>query len=211
MKKLSIILIVMLFGVVATASAQAPGVPSKPFTLYLNAGLNSSSTPDWFKDAHKLGYHAEGGIGFKAFPFIQIVGKAGIHVMAKDWALIPNNPLDGGNVKMMTFGLDARASIGAPLAPIKPFVLVGIGMAKISEDDITGAPSFLTDLYNNQLADKSKMYYNIGGGIEFGGGPFSFFLQIRYMGFTADRINIPDIGQEDDKIKYIPVSLGIKF
>jgi len=208
MKKLSLILIVLLFGVVASTSAQVPG---KPFTLYLDAGINSTSSPDWFKDAHKLGYHAEGGIGFKAAPFIEIVGKTGIHVLAKDWSLIPNSPLDGGNVKMLTFGLDARASIGAPLAPIKPFAFVGFGWAKITEDDISGAPGLLTDLYNNQLADKTKIYYNIGAGIEFGGGPFKFFLQARYMGFTAERINVPLVGAEADKIKYIPITFGIKF
>ena len=214
MKKLSLILIVLLFGIVAATSAQVPGVPSKPFSVYLDAGLNATSSPTWFKDYHKLGYHAEAGIGFKAFPFIEIVGKAGIQVMAKDWSLIPNSPLDGGNVKILTFGLDARASVGAPLAPIKPFVLAGIGLAKISEDDITSSDilySEIPSIYNNQLADKTKLYYNIGGGIEFGGGPIKFFIQARYMGFKVERINTPNAGEEDNNIKYIPISFGIKF
>ncbi len=209
MNKFALLLVVLLFGVVASTSAQIPG---KPFSIYLDAGLQSTSSPDWFKDYHKLGYHAEGGIGFKVFPFVEIVGKAGIQVMAKDWALIPNSPLDGGNVRILTFGLDARAAIGAPLAPIKPFVFAGVGLAKISEADITISGSgLLNSLYNNQLDKKTKMYYNLGAGLEFGGGPFKFFIQARYMGFTAERIEVPIVGEEDNKIKYIPVSFGIKF
>lgn len=203
MKKLSLILIVLLFGVVASTSAQVPGVPSKPFNLYLDAGLNSTSAPDAFKDYHKLGYHTEGGIGFKAFPFIQVVGKVGFYTIAKDWNFIQglSDILDGGNVKIMTFGLDARASIGAPAVPIKPFALVGVGLAKISEDDITTTIGDVSDHYTGGLADQTKFYYNIGGGLEFGGGLFSFFIQARYV----------SIATEGESIKYIPVSLGIKF
>ncbi len=209
MKKLSLLLIVLFFGVVASTSAQIPGVPSKPFSIYLDAGVNATSSPTWFKDYHKLGYHAEGGIGFKAFPFIEIVGKAGIHVMAKDWSFIPNSPLGGGKVNILTFGLDARASVGAPLAPVKPFVLAGIGLAKISEADITYGEISLP--YNNQLSDKTKLYYNFGAGVEFGGGPIKFFIQARYMGFKVERIYTPVAGEEDNNIRYIPISLGIKF
>ena len=206
MKKLTLILIVMFFGVVASTSAQVPGIPSKPFNLYLDAGLNSTSAPDAFKDYHKLGYHAEGGIGFNAAPFIQIVGKVGINTIAKDWNFVPglSDVLQGGNVKVLTFGLDARTSIGAPAVPIKPFGFIGGGYAKVSEDDIalsSIATGVIEDYYSNGLADQTKFYYNIGAGLEFGGGPFSFFFQAKYT----------SIATEGGSIKYIPVSFGIKF
>ncbi len=200
MKKIPLLLIILLFGVVASTSAQVPG---KPFTLYLDAGLNSVSAPDTFKDLHKLGYHFEGGLGFKVFPFVQVVGKVGLNTIAKDWNLTPilSDALSGGNIKIMTFGLDARAAIGAPLAPIKPFAFIGGGYAKLTEDDITITTGVLGDYNISAMDDQTKFYYNIGAGLEFGGGPFSFFLQARYTSIATD----------GESIKYIPVSLGIKF
>ena len=43
MKKLSLLLVVLLFGVVSSASAQ---VPAKPFTIYGAVGLSSPMSPD---------------------------------------------------------------------------------------------------------------------------------------------------------------------
>lgn len=203
MKKLMILTAVLLFGVVSSVSAQVPGVPSKPFSLYLDGGLNIVSSPDAFKDFHKLGYHVEGGIGFKVAPFVQVVGKLGMNTIAKDWEFVPAlaDILDGGNVKIMTFGLDLRAALGAPLVPIKPFAFVGGGYAKISENDITVSTGVIEDYYVGGFEDMTKFYYNIGAGLEFGSGPMSFFIQGRYTSISTD----------GESIKYMPISLGIKF
>ena len=200
MKKILFTLII----VCAVASISSAQVPGKPFSLYLDAGLNVTTAPQSFKDYHKLGYHAEGGIGFKAFPMIQIVGKLGFYTVAKDWNFIPglSDILDGGNIKIMTFGFDARASIGAPLVPIKPFGFIGGGWAKVAENDITfSGTGSIGDYYTGMMEDQTKFYYNFGGGLEFGSGPLAFFIQAKYMSIATD----------GESIKYIPVSFGIKF
>lgn len=197
-------IILLTIGVFFIASAVFAQAPSKPFSIYVDGGVNMVTSPQWFKDYHKLGYHFEGGLGIKALPFIQVVGRVGIHRIVKDWTFVQglSDVLDGGNVKIMTFGLDAKATLGAPMVPIKPYGLAGIGFAKVSEDDITftGVGS-IADYYPYQIPDQTKFYYNVGAGLELGSGPFNFFFQAKYV----------SISLEGGSIKYIPVSFGIKF
>lgn len=200
MKTISFILIIMFLLIIST-SAQV----SKPFNVYLGGGLTSISTPQGFKDDHKLGYNLHGGLGFKMFPFIQLVGKMEYHTFPKDYGdifAIPNDILNivGGRRDFVLFGADARVGASIPTAPISPFLFAGFGWARISQSDI------LSDLDITQTSplkydSQTKLYINIGGGLEFKALMLTLFIQGRYL----------NVKQDGENIVLIPITAGFKF
>jgi opacity protein-like surface antigen len=191
---ISIIFVVVLGGIV---SAQ---VPAKPFTAYLQGGLTTVSSPEVFKDLHKLGYNITGGVGFSAAPMFQIVGKLGYHAISKDWIIPEGETITGGKVKVVTYGLDARFSPTTLVMPIKPYAYGGLGFAKISEGSIES--SFVPIASLSAIQKQTKFYFNAGAGVEFSAGPvFKMFIEAQYL----------NIKTEGDNLVMIPLSLGIKF
>ncbi|NOY89534.1 MAG: porin family protein [FCB group bacterium] len=201
-KTFAIIIILGLFALGVSAQ-----VPSKPFNIYAGGGLTITSSPQIFKDRYKLGYHFSSGLGIKAAPFTQIIGKVEYHSIARDWQdirtldNISDNSISGGTRQIWMFGLDARLGVNAPMSPIKPFIIGGIGLAYLSETDIatTLPPSQIPfQPYESQ----TKVYLNVGGGLDFKAGPIlTMFVEGRYL----------NIQQDGDNLILIPISLGIKF
>jgi len=204
MKKTFYLVIALVLVFALTGSAQ---VPSKPFNIYAGGGLTAPSAPDLFKDTHKNGFHATAGLGFNAYPFIQLVGKVEYHTMSMDWdeirtldALIDAGT-EGGKKNIWMYGVDARFSLGAPGAPFKPFGLAGVGFASISQSDITTVLN-PADVEAYDFDNETKFYFNLGGGIEFQAAPMiTLFLQGRYV----------NIKQDGDNLIMIPITLGIKL
>ena len=196
MKKIILIIATMLL---FSLSAMAQ-VPSKPFSIYGNLGVSLPQSPDGFKDLYKMGLHANAGVGFAVAPTMQLVGKVGIHRFGVDKDAMGDGDLDGGTFTAITYGVDLRASLGVPMAPIKPFGFGGIGMASLKVGEIT------SNVINaSPSISESKFYFNFGGGIEFKSGPLmSFFVQASYIGISVD-------DTFDERIVMIPISLGIKF
>jgi hypothetical protein len=49
---------------------------------------------------------------------------------------------------------------------------------------------------------QNKLYYNIGAGVELGGGPaFAFFAQVRYV----------SIATSGNATAFVPITVGLKF
>lgn len=198
MKKALLVLgVLVLFAM--SASAQ---MPSKPFNLYAGGGMSMPLSPDGFKDMQKTGYHGMVGIGFNVMPALQVVGKAEYHSLAADHSIYSlmlstaESDISGGTFTPLMFGADARYSFSLPAAPVTPFVLGGLGMARLSFSDVefTGG----TMMFESQ----TKMYWNVGGGFEFKAGPSaSLFVEARYVSIATD----------GDSIGMLPISLGIKF
>jgi hypothetical protein len=186
--------------VILLGSMVSAQVPSKPFTAYLQGGLTTVSSPELFKDLHKLGYHVTGGVGFSAAPMFQVVGKLGYHAMSKDWIIPEGETISGGKVKVITYGLDARFSPTTMVTPIKPYAYGGLGFAKISEGDIES--SFLPIVPLSAVQEQTKFYFNAGAGVEFSAGPvIKMFLEAQYLNIKTD----------GDNLVMIPLSLGVKF
>ncbi len=204
MKRTPFLIITLLLVFAMTASAQ---VPQKPFNIYLGGGLTMPSSPDYFKDTHKKGFHAMGGLGFNAYPFIQLVGHVEYFSVAMDWDELRTleglgtAAIEGGRRNFWLFGADARFAIGPPASPIKPFVFAGAGLARISQTDIeTGLPA--VDLLAFTAETENKLYWNVGGGVEFNVVPMiTLFLQGRMV----------SIKQDDENFVMIPITLGIKL
>ena len=133
MKKLLILALILAFTAM-TASAQ---VPAKPMTIYGGVGMSLPTSPDEFKDFWSMGFHGLGAVGFNAAPKLQLLGKIEYHNFAFDWGDIPG---DGGAISFLMIGGDVKLNLGVPLAPTKPFILGGVGMATASID-LPGAAS----------------------------------------------------------------------
>jgi hypothetical protein len=172
----------------AAVSAQAP---ASPVSIYVGGGLSMPMAPDGFKDYWKMGFNGMVGAGYGLSPAFQIVAKGEYHMLPLDV-----DSVEGGDLGFLMFGVDGRFAIGLPAAPIKPFVLGGLGMANISASDITKGE------YTVLFGDVTKFYFNVGAGVEFKAGPkMSLFAQARYV----------DVMTEGDALAFIPFTVGLKF
>ncbi len=190
---------------IVTTSGVWSQIPSKPFNIYAGGGITIPTKPSEFNDNYNLGYHGFAGLGLFVAPMIQAVGKIGLHSSTRDFDDFVDPNADGGDFTALTFGVDARLAIGAPVVPIKPFGFAGIGMSNIKRSDIEPSVEFVTEPPNLESITETKFYYNIGAGLEFKVGPgFTFFVQGAYIGISSGDIS-------DEAIGLFPVSVGLKL
>jgi len=194
MKKLFMALIILIaFSV--SASAQMP----TPFTLYAG-GAVSMPTSDAWNQMYKTGFHGMAGVGYKIAPNFQVVGKLEYHTFKMDFGDVSS--LSGGTNKLWMYGVDGRFSANLPAAPIKPYFLGGIGMANIKATEIEGLSDLAAGLYDFNEASVTKVYFNVGAGLELASGPaFGLFAQVRYVSIATD----------DQASTFVPVTIGLKF
>jgi opacity protein-like surface antigen len=191
--------LIVFFGVSMLTLSAFAQVPT-PFSLYVGGALSLPNAPDGFKDSFKTGYHGLVGLGYKMGPGFQVVGKVEYHNFGSDFSSLSG--VEGGNTKMWLFGGDARLALALPAAPIKPFVFAGAGLANVKQSDFTGDASLITSLTLSYPESQNKLYYNLGGGVELGGGPsFSIFAQVRYV----------SVSTEGDNTAFVPITIGLKF
>lgn len=193
MKRVITILSILLVFAVA-ASAQVPN----PVSLY-GGGAVSMPSGDGFSSGWNTGWHGHLGVGYKMSPLFQVVGKAEFHNFG---ANLDGLALDGGDIKISMFGADGRYQLNMPAAPIKPFFFGGIGLANWKIDDYTGSSLAASVLNAANPGTQSKLYWNIGAGVDFKVGPTaSLFVQGRYVNITSD----------GSSLGFIPITLGLKF
>ena len=190
MKKLLILTVILAF-VAMSASAQV----SKPFNIYVGGGLNLPMSPEIFKDYWKTGFHGMGAFGFNSGPNLQILGKIEYHTFPFDFGGIPG--LSGMSFNTLMYGGAAKFDFGVPMAPTKPFVLGGMGMATLSVSDLEGVGAPISfDV------SETKIYIEFGGGVEFKMGPtMNLFLMGRYV----------NVSSEGDATAFVPITVGLKF
>ena len=193
MKKVVITLTIMLFA--AGVSAQV----SAPVSLYLGGALSAPASGD-FNTGWKWGYHGWAGVGYKMAPSFQVIGKVEYHDFFFD--MLDYVGVDGGDTKVWMYGVDGCFEINVPMIPIKPFVLGGGGIARVSWDEFEGT-SLIASTLNATIPDPvSKVYFNFGGGLNLKLVPtLSFFAEARYV----------SVATEGEKMNYVPMSLGLRF
>ncbi len=196
MKKLFLTAVLTL-ACVAVASAQVP----VPISLYAGGLMSFPNSPDQFKDSYKNGFHGMIGIGYKAMPVAQVVGKAEYHRFGYDFAQIDG--VSNGAQSVWLYGADLRVGLNLPASPIKPYILGGGGVAHVSFSQFEGTNLSLTTALNDALpAAQNKFYFNFGGGFEFKLAPMtSLFAQVRYVSIATDV----------EKTSFVPLTLGLKF
>ncbi len=196
MKKLLFASLISL-ALVAVAGAQVP----VPFSIYGGGLLSFPNAPTEFKDAYKNGFHGMLGLGYKAAPIAQVVGKAEYHRFGFDFADVDG--VSNGAQSVWMYGADLRLGLNLPASPIKPFIIGGAGLAHVSFSPFEGTNLTLTTALNDVLPEaQNKMYYNFGGGIDFKLGPMtSLFAQVRYVSIATD----------DEATSFVPLTLGLRF
>ena len=196
MKKLFLITVLTL-ACAAVASAQVP----VPFSLYAGGLMSFPNAPTEFKDAYKNGFHGMVGLGYKAMPVLQLVGKAEYHHFGYDLSQIDG--VSSGARAVWLFGGDLRVGLNLPASPIKPYILGGGGLARVTFTPFEGTNLSLTTALNDVLpAAQNKFYYNFGGGFEFKIAPIaSLFAQVRYVRISTD----------NEATSFVPLTLGLKF
>lgn len=189
MKKFLLSLAVMLC-LAAFVSAQ----DVKPIDIYIGGGVSLPNAPDLFKDGYKTGYHGMGGIEAKAFTGFSLLFLADYNRFSPDV-----EGMDGGEISLLTFTLNAKLGLGVPAAPIKPYLFGGIGLANTSVSDFTVT---IPDVTITTLGSETNACFDVGAGLEFKAGPSAaIFVQGRYM----------IIASKGDAITYFPITVGFKF
>jgi opacity protein-like surface antigen len=197
MKKITLV-IACLF--VFATGALAVG-PSSPVSFYAGGLVSVPSSPDPFKDDYKTGYHGLAGLGFKAAPSLQFIGKLEYHTFSSAASGVLG--VTDGARSVIMYGADARFAPSIPAMPVKPFGFVGIGYANVKQEPFSGA-SILASALNVDIPSESqtKFYFNVGAGMELLSTPaFSFWLQARYV----------SVATEGEATQFIPISVGLRF
>lgn len=196
MKK-NVLLAMLVLAMAATVGAQVP----VPFSIYGGGLVSIPNAPTEFKDAYKNGFHGMIGLGYKAAPIAQIVGKAEYHHFGYDLTNVSG--LTDGAQSVWMYGADLRLGLNLPAFPIKPYLLAGGGLAHVSFTPFAGTNLSLATALNDVLPEaQNKIYYNIGGGLDFKLAPmFGFFAQVRYVRISTD----------GDPTSYVPLTLGLKL
>ncbi len=193
--------VLMLLSAVSMAQV---GAPSSPFSFYGGGAISKPTSPSGFSDGWKLGYHWMVGVGYNVAPRLQLIGKLENHNFRSSVETSGGSTVDGGAFKSLMYGVDGRLNLGAPLVPLKPYALGGIGMATFKNEQYTSPnPSIATALNTGVSTETfSKAYFNLGGGVEFAMGPkTSLFVQARYV----------SIASQGGATTFIPVTLGLKL
>jgi len=200
MKKLFLTLIALLL--MSAVSMAQVGTPSSPVSWYAGAALSLPTAPEGFTDGWKLGYHGMVGAGFNVAPKIQMIGKIEYHKFGTDGSSFGSN-VEGGSLNTWMFGVDGKLNLGAPVVPVKPYAIGGLGIASVKISEFTSTDSSLQASLNSGTGEsQSKVYFNFGGGVEFNLGPkTSWFVQARYVSISTD----------GSATSFIPLTLGLKF
>ncbi len=190
--------------ILSAASMAQVGAPSSPFSFYGGGAFSKPTSPAGFSDNWKLGYHWMLGVGYSVTPRLQLVGKLENHNFKSSVETSGGSTVDGGAFKSLMYGVDGRLNLGAPLVPLKPYALGGIGIASFKNEQYTSPnPSIATALNTGVSTETfSKTYFNLGLGVDFAMGPkTSLFVQARYV----------NIASQGGATTFIPVTLGLKL
>lgn len=201
MKKLILTLIALL--VMSAVSMAQIGTPGSPVSWYAGGALSLPTSPEGFTDGWNLGFHGMVGAGFNVAPKVQMIGKIEYHKFGANVDALGSD-VEGGGINTWMFGVDGKLNLGAPVVPIKPYALGGLGIASLKFSEYTSSDSALATSLNSGGTDESisKVYFNFGGGVEFNLGPkTSWFVQARYV----------SVATEGSATTFIPLTLGLKF
>lgn len=190
MKKLLLIVAVLL-----CLAAVATGQDVKPIDIYIGGGVSIPNAPEGFKDWFKMGYHGMGGVEAKAFTGFSLLFLADYNRFSPDV-----EGIDGGEISLLSFTLNAKLGLGVPAAPLKPYFFGGVGLANTSVSDIDASEPDGISVYT--MESKTDACFGVGAGLEFKAGPSAaIFVQGRYM----------IIATEGDALSYFPITVGFKF
>jgi len=127
-------------------------------------------------------FHGTVGVGIGLTPGLDAVARYAYRPFGIDKDAINDDGINGTgeDFKINEYGIDLSANLSAPEIPVRPYGLIGIGLAKIMGN--------------------SEFFYSFGGGIKIGlVSKIDLLAEIRYNKLTMDRW----------EISYMPITVGI--
>lgn len=177
MKRLMLGLTVVAFTAVAsTAHAQSP--------VHFGVSAGASMPTGDFGDAADMGYNVAGlvELSLPAAP-VSFRGELGYN----SWGF-KSSVADGESVSALSGAVNAVYAFPMPAAPVKPYVIGGLGMYHLSTS-ISG------------VSAENKFGFNAGAGLKFNLGTINALAEVRYT----------HIATEGSSTSYLPISFGILF
>ncbi|MBN4056862.1 hypothetical protein JYU19_00985 [bacterium AH-315-J21] len=171
----------------STTNAQAPSpIPSvslKPH-IYLAGGTATVANPSATKDILNQSLSLMVAVGLPLNLGLEIIPKVQYHKfnLSNDFILASSITTKSPKMTILTLGADLKMGLLPGPVPAKPYFLIGGGTANIKWDDLgVSLPS----------VSSTKIYLNIGGGLDVKVGPsFSFFVEGKYTFVSADGANL---------------------
>ena len=221
MKKVLVMSVALLL--IATA-AQAQGFK---FTLYGGGGVSLPMTPDYFKDAYKMGTQFGGGAGIQIGSMLEIGARVYLysHNPDEEGALEhmwheaggtgePPSGLtltvDGADLTMTQITGDIKLLLGPSESRVRAYLVgsFGTGKAKIKAATVTlraqGIPNVNDTTITQQAVEDEDDGTTFGGGVGMDimfSPMIGMFIEGKYMIVKA----------EEDDWGYIPVRAGIRI
>ena len=163
------------------AALGAPALQAQHLHFGLGGGLTMPMGD--YNTADKMGFHGLGMLQLAppAMP-IQFRGEGMYSQSSHDGV--------GGNTKITGGMVSVVYPFGLPAAPIRPYVLGGLGYYSVKVD-ITGFGS----------GSESKIGFGGGGGVMFGLGGMHAFAEARYM----------SISTSGGSTAFVPITVGLMF
>lgn len=190
MKKLLTTVLVLL---TLTLSSAVMAQQNGPIKGVLSAGI-SNPTGD-ANDLWNMGFHLMGGVGFQVAPMLQFVPKIEFHLMPLDKMGVTD--LSGGTMHVLMFGGDMMVAPEIHNSSLRPLFIFGLGVGTVSASDL----KYQGDTWV-QFQSETKIYYNIGAGLQFETGPrTSMFVAVKFV----------SVQTEGTAITFAPITIGASF
>ncbi len=177
--------------------------------LGYNNGFNITVPIGWHPSNHLLGLRLD--LGYSQFNG---------DVFSPGAAL----PTTISNPDPKVLSATLNTTLRLPFTPSRNTALYFVGGGGIYHFRDFGRVSSLSGLLGNDVLDpqqqniettRNKFGWNVGGGLDFGVGPASIFLETRLENVLADRDDNLDLtgffGSRDDNVRWLPIVLGVTF
>jgi len=168
----------------------------KRFNIYLGAGIGVPSGN--LSGGFKTGFHATGRLGFSIAPRLSLLLGADFNHFPIDQPGLLDL-LGLGGLTATTFGGGIRLDLVVPEAGIAPFIMGGLGFARLRQPGMT-----IPGLAAFTFERRSKLYFEGGGGIELR----RLLIQAKIVYINNGFVN--SSGQKE-VATYLPVTLVVKI
>jgi len=223
-------LITIFLAAILSISTAVWGQSLRGMDCYVGGGVSFLSGPQLLREENKMGFNANGGLGFDILPSVSLI-------LGVDYTAFPKNETqarqeavqqvparerigsgisigDGGTLSILSITANLKLGFGFHADEAAPYVIIGAGFLNTSIPDVSASylyseqTAVVVSTYNplvlqrSQFNASSAVVASVGTGIDV---PLSktnsMFIEGRYsIGFTSF-----------GNTTYIPVKLGMRF
>lgn len=162
----------------SSANAQTPSAPRLAPKIYVGGGVASISNPDFLKETFDPSLSFLLGVGLPLSPGFEIMAKLHHHKYGLADGLQLTGTAEPG-FSITTIGADIKWPFAPPLAPARPFILLGAGSFSLTNDQFNYTDGIVN--FGFVKRSESSFYFNAGVGVDVSLGPtLAFFVEAKY-------------------------------